>query len=85
MPFQAWRLYAETIESNQPKIFGLKCESSEDFDSGLCCKRKHLEVASMGEKTPNTTRGTFYLVTNREPPHVKPIKESVKCTWAVEN
>jgi hypothetical protein len=78
-------MYAETIETNQPTFFGLKCKSADDFDSGLCCAGKHLQVAPMGEKAPNTTRGTFYLVTNREPPHVKPMKESVKCSWVVEN
>ena len=82
--FKAWKIFGETIEEKEPKFYGLKCENSENFDSGLCCTRKNLEVVVMGEPTLNTTRGTYFLVTNRQSPLVKPIKESVNCEWVAE-
>ena len=82
--FQAWRMYAETISGANPKFYGLRCDSAEEFDSGLCCAKKELQVGLMGENSPNTTKGTFYLVTNRGAPHVKPLKESVQCQWVPE-
>lgn len=80
--FKAWQMYSETIPRDKQDFFALRCESAESFDSGLCCQRPNkLDLALMGEQTHNHTRGTFYLWTKSQSPHVKPKEESVNCKW----
>ena len=77
-------MYSETIHDGKrkDKFYGLRCDSAEDFDSGVCCSKKDLEVAPMGEITPNTTRNQsiemFFVIADgprkiiaKIPPHLK--------------
>jgi len=56
--------YAESITSTAG-FRAIKCETYEEFQSGSC---EENEAQFMGEPTPSTTRGIFYLETNAASP-----------------
>ncbi|XP_031829071.1 pancreatic triacylglycerol lipase-like [Nomia melanderi] len=61
---RSWRYYAESVR--RPNAFlAVKCDNSEEFDSGAC---RHANTIIMGWKTPTTASGTYYLRTNSKSP-----------------
>ncbi|XP_046397216.1 phospholipase A1-like [Ischnura elegans] len=60
---RSWIYFAESITSN--KFLAVPCDSYENFLNGSC---NDGEKVPMGEPTPTSTRGTYYLNTASEPP-----------------
>ncbi|XP_034257115.1 pancreatic triacylglycerol lipase-like [Thrips palmi] len=63
---RSYQFFAESIRSKD--FVGLACESWEGFYNGSCADGA---TAVMGEHTPHTTRGVYYLTTNDEAPFAK--------------
>lgn len=65
---RSWELFAHSINNTVPYM----ASSCDDFSNSL---GKHCNGDSvvMGEATPNTTRGVYYLETTATVPYVKSI------------
>ena len=73
-------MYSESIQSDKPQFFAVKCDSAKSFSSGMCCHPKAvLNLALMGEQAHNNSRGTYYLYTNRDSPLGKSKEDSINC------
>ncbi|XP_014277740.1 pancreatic triacylglycerol lipase isoform X2 [Halyomorpha halys] len=61
----SYKYYDESIQN--PEAFrAVECDSWKSYASGNCNKHN---VTYMGDPTPTSTRGIFYLTTNDKPPY----------------
>ncbi|XP_011695073.1 PREDICTED: phospholipase A1 member A [Wasmannia auropunctata] len=60
----SWKFYAESV-IDESVFLGMQCSSLSQFDSGKCINNTQIV---MGYATPNTAKGTVYLVTNDQSP-----------------
>ncbi|XP_077287742.1 pancreatic lipase-related protein 2-like [Arctopsyche grandis] len=68
-----WRAvlyYAESINSNIG-FFGMKCSSWIYYMLGWCTTDNSTEEMIMGEYTPNTAQGLYFVNTNSESPYAQ--------------
>ena len=71
------------LENTITPFVALRCSSTEDFASGLCCQRPDPVIRVMGDAAdPKGPQGKFYLYTNEKIPMAKDTpQESTSCQW----
>ncbi|KAL3269419.1 hypothetical protein HHI36_008489 [Cryptolaemus montrouzieri] len=63
---RSWQLFADSLWHPTKPFYAIKCSTWEDYRDKKC---KNSETIMMGDFTPSTARGKFYLETGKDKPY----------------